>query len=128
MIPGLGRFLGEGNDNPLQYSCLENPWTEEPGGLYSPWVTRAGHNLSTKPPPQNILLLLAAGKFASFPSIGSTTLIVRVLSVCVGRASLFHGKETPQGRCFEQKVCCIAVAQQTLFGWVDGSCSGIYCS
>ena len=21
----------------LQYSCLENPWTEEPGGLYSPW-------------------------------------------------------------------------------------------
>ena len=24
-IPGLGRSLGEGNDNPLQYSCLENP-------------------------------------------------------------------------------------------------------
>mgnify|MGYP007134379285 CR=1 FL=1 len=24
-IPGLGRFLGEGNGNPLQYSCLENP-------------------------------------------------------------------------------------------------------
>ena len=24
-IPGLGRFPGEGNDNPLQYSCLENP-------------------------------------------------------------------------------------------------------
>ena len=23
-IPGLGRFPGEGNDNPLQYSCLEN--------------------------------------------------------------------------------------------------------
>ena len=22
--PGLGRFLGEENDNPLQYSCLEN--------------------------------------------------------------------------------------------------------
>ena len=22
-IPGLGRFLGEGNSNPLQYSCLE---------------------------------------------------------------------------------------------------------
>ena len=25
LIPGLGRFPGEGNDNPLQYSCLENP-------------------------------------------------------------------------------------------------------
>ena len=24
-IPGLGRFSGEGNGNPLQYSCLENP-------------------------------------------------------------------------------------------------------
>ena len=24
-IPGLGRSYGEGNDNPLQYSCLENP-------------------------------------------------------------------------------------------------------
>ena len=25
LIPGSGRFPGEGNDNPLQYSCLENP-------------------------------------------------------------------------------------------------------
>ena len=24
-IPGLARSPGEGNDNPLQYSCLENP-------------------------------------------------------------------------------------------------------
>ena len=24
-IPELGRFPGEGNGNPLQYSCLENP-------------------------------------------------------------------------------------------------------
>ena len=24
-IPGLGTSLGEGNGNPLQYSCLENP-------------------------------------------------------------------------------------------------------
>ena len=24
-IPGQGRSPGEGNDNPLQYSCLENP-------------------------------------------------------------------------------------------------------
>ena len=23
--PGLGRAPGEGNDNPLQYSCLGNP-------------------------------------------------------------------------------------------------------
>ena len=24
-IPGLGQSLGEGNGNPLQYSCMENP-------------------------------------------------------------------------------------------------------
>ena len=24
-IPGLGRFPGEGNRKPLQYSCLDNP-------------------------------------------------------------------------------------------------------
>ena len=24
LIPGLGRSPGDGNDNPLQYSCLEN--------------------------------------------------------------------------------------------------------
>ena len=25
LIPGSGRFLGEGNGNPHQYSCLGNP-------------------------------------------------------------------------------------------------------
>ena len=28
-------ICGEGNGTPLQYSCLENPWTEEPGRLQS---------------------------------------------------------------------------------------------
>ena len=32
-IPGSGRSPGEGNGNTLQYSCLENPMTEEPGRL-----------------------------------------------------------------------------------------------
>ena len=39
-----GRFLGGGNDSPLQYSCLENPWTEEPGGLQSVGCQRVGHD------------------------------------------------------------------------------------
>ena len=29
LIPGLGSPPGEGNDNPLQYSCLENPKDRE---------------------------------------------------------------------------------------------------
>ena len=35
-IPELGRFPGVGNGHPPQYSCLETPWTVEPGG-YRPW-------------------------------------------------------------------------------------------
>ena len=43
-IPGLGRSRGEGNGNPLQYSCLENPMD---GGAW--WATvngsqRVGHD------------------------------------------------------------------------------------
>ena len=34
-IPGSGSSPGEGNGNPLQYSCLENPMDEEPGRLHS---------------------------------------------------------------------------------------------
>ena len=30
-ISGCGRSPGEGNGNPLQYSCLENPMDREPG-------------------------------------------------------------------------------------------------
>ena len=32
LIPGSGRSPGEGDSNPLQYSCLENPM-DKPGGL-----------------------------------------------------------------------------------------------
>ena len=44
-IPGSGRAPGEGNGNPLQHSCLENPmdrgawWATK-----SPWCHRVRHN------------------------------------------------------------------------------------
>ena len=34
-IPGWGRSPGGEQSNPLQYSCLEIPRIEEPGGLQS---------------------------------------------------------------------------------------------
>ena len=43
-IPGLGRSPGEENGNALQCSCLENPRTEEPGGLQSMASQRVGHD------------------------------------------------------------------------------------
>ena len=36
LIPGLGRSPGEGNGNPLQYSCLENPYGQRSLVGYSP--------------------------------------------------------------------------------------------
>ena len=42
-----GLICGEGNGTPLQYSCLENPWTEEPGGLQSMGLRKVGHNWAT---------------------------------------------------------------------------------
>ena len=39
-IPGLGRFLGRGHGNPLQYSSLENPHGQRSMAGYSPWVCK----------------------------------------------------------------------------------------
>ena len=36
-IPGLGGSSGEGNGNPLQYSCLKNPLDRGILVGYSPW-------------------------------------------------------------------------------------------
>ena len=45
LIPGLGRSSEEGNGNPLQYSCLENPMDR---GAWKLTVQghRAGHDSS----------------------------------------------------------------------------------
>ena len=44
LIPGSGRSPGVGNVNPLQYSCLEIPRTEEPSRLQSMGSQRVGHD------------------------------------------------------------------------------------
>ena len=45
LMPGLGRSPRGGHGNPLQYSCLRIPWTEEPGGLQSMGSQRVGHTV-----------------------------------------------------------------------------------
>ena len=42
-IPGLGRSPGEGNGNPLQYSCLENSIREAWGAIVH-GVAKSGYN------------------------------------------------------------------------------------
>ena len=47
LIPGSGGSPGEWNDNPLQYSCLESPWPEKPGGLQFMGLQTVWHNWAT---------------------------------------------------------------------------------
>ena len=67
LIPGFRRSPGEGNGNPLQFSCLENPmdrgawWTTLRG------VVRVGHNLATK-------LLPATTVSSELQPVGSNSL------------------------------------------------------
>ena len=74
MFPVFNRdcicFTKEGNGNPLQCSCLENPRMGEPGGLPSTGSHRVGHDWSD--------LAAAAAVFA--------------LSVCVNfyKSTFFH--------------------------------------
>ena len=50
LIPGLGRSPGEGNGNPLQYSCLGNPmdrraWQATVHGVTKSWTQLSKHAL-----------------------------------------------------------------------------------
>ena len=58
LIPGWGRTPGEGNGNPLQYSCLENPMGR--GGWWATvqGVSWDGHDSATKPPSPRIIFKL----------------------------------------------------------------------
>ena len=47
LIPGSGRSPGEGNSNPLQYSCWKIPRTKDPGGLQSMGLQRVRHDWAT---------------------------------------------------------------------------------
>ena len=46
-VPGLGRSPTGGKGNPLQYSCLGNPWAGSLRG-YNPWSRRVRHDLATE--------------------------------------------------------------------------------
>ena len=51
LISGWGRSPGEGNDNPLQYSCLGNPMDRGAWRATVHGVTKVWYNLLTTPPP-----------------------------------------------------------------------------
>ena len=54
--PGLGRSPGEGKDNPVQYSCLENPMDRGAQQAIVPGVAKSGTRLSNQTAARQWLL------------------------------------------------------------------------
>ena len=57
-IPGLGRSPEEGNENPLQHSCLENPrdggaWWAAVYGVTQSWTRLKRLSISSSSKPYN---------------------------------------------------------------------------
>ena len=51
VIYGSGRSPGEGNGNPFQYSCLENPMDRGARQATLQGAAKVRHDLATKQPP-----------------------------------------------------------------------------
>ena len=56
-VPGWGRSPGEGNGNPLQYSCLENSMDRRSRVGNSPWGRKELDTTEQNPNPCNIPLM-----------------------------------------------------------------------
>ena len=54
LIPGLGRTPGEGNSNPLQYSCLGNPIDRKDWWATAAGSQRIGRDLVAKQQQQTL--------------------------------------------------------------------------
>ena len=67
LIPELERYPGEGNGNPLQYSCLGKKYHGQRSLTgYGPWgLKRVWHNLATKQQKKDQLILSEKGFFES---------------------------------------------------------------
>ena len=78
-IPGSGRSPGEGNSNPLQYSCLENPMDRGMVG-YSPW----GHKESDM--TEQLFFLLFFVSQGACPLVGLLGHIVVLFLFFKGRS------------------------------------------
>ena len=62
LIPGSGRFPGEGNGNPFQHSSLGNPMDRGTWQATVHEATRGRHNLGTKPPSSHEQNAVGASK------------------------------------------------------------------
>ena len=95
-IPGSGRSPGEGNDNPLQYSCLKNPmdrgawwatihgvsksqaWLKDLARMHAHWVNDAIQPSHPLPPPSPPAFNLSQHQ-GLFQWVGSSHQVAKVV-------------------------------------------------
>ena len=77
-IPGLERSPGEGNGNPFQYSCLENPMDRGAWQATVHGVPRVRQDLATK-----LLLLLLLSPYHEINSVTDLTPVVLDIGVFI---------------------------------------------
>ena len=70
---GLGRSSEEGNDNPFQYSCLENPMDRGAWQATVHGVARVGHDLETKERENDAMLVLSLGRVEAAGGVTTET-------------------------------------------------------
>ena len=69
LIPGLGRSPGEGNGNPLQYSCMENPMDGGAWGATVHGVAKSWTQLSNFTSLTQLIREKHEGAFWSFENV-----------------------------------------------------------
>ena len=85
--------IGEGNGNPLQCSCLENPGTGEPGGLPSMGSHRVGHDWSNLAAAAVYICQSQSPSPSYFPSLLGIHMFV--LHICVSISALQISSSIP---------------------------------
>ena len=94
-----GRSPGEGNGNPLQYSCLENPMDRGAWQAMVHGIARVGHDLATKPQPPE--LINQQGNFCQEAVVQwSEWLLLAVLCLCVHGTTWGSARSLPSAGVF----------------------------
>ena len=98
-IPGWGRSSGEGNDNPLQYSCLENPMDRGAWRATVHGVAKSLTRLGTSVTPvwcSPIFMWIQVSDLYHFPSPWRTSFNISFRVYLPGTDSLkFYLSESP---------------------------------
>ena len=92
LVPGLGRYPGEGNDNPLQYSCQENPMDRETLWVPVPGVAQSWTQLRTRQESVLGILLMVLAFLTFLPSQTSLPVLQmrKLMHVEVKRSAQSH--------------------------------------